>query len=129
LVDRMTAEIRKAGQTVGIVAVDPTSPFSGGAILGDRVRMGAHFGDEGVFIRSMATRGHLGGLARATSDVALVLDAAGKDIVMIETVGVGQDEVDIVRTADISIVMLVAGTGDDVQASKAGMRGSADISV
>src|SRR5881275_146024 len=129
LVDRMTAELRKAGQTVGIVAVDPTSPFSGGAILGDRVRMTAHFGDEGVFIRSMATRGHLGGLARATSDVALVLDAAGKDIVMIETVGVGQDEVDIVRTADVSIVVLVPGTGDEVQALKAGIMEIADIFV
>ena len=129
LVDRMTTEVRKTGQTVGIVAVDPTSPFSGGAILGDRVRMGAHFGDAGVFIRSMATRGHLGGLARATSDVALVLDAAGKDIVMIETVGVGQDEVDIVRTADISIVVLVPGTGDEVQALKAGIMEIADIFV
>jgi LAO/AO transport system kinase len=129
LVDRLTAEIRRTGQTVGIIAVDPTSPFSGGAILGDRVRMGAHFGDEGVFIRSMATRGHLGGLARATSDVALVLDAAGKDIVMIETVGVGQDEVDIVRTADISIVVLVPGTGDEVQALKAGIMEIADIFV
>jgi LAO/AO transport system kinase len=129
LVDRMTVEMRKAGRTVGIIAVDPTSPFSGGAILGDRVRMGAHFGDEGVFIRSMATRGQLGGLARATSDVALVLDAAGKDIVMIETVGVGQDEVDIVRTADISIVVLVPGTGDEVQALKAGIMEIADIFV
>jgi len=129
LVDRMTTELRKAGQTVGIVAVDPTSPFSGGAILGDRVRMGAHFGDEGVFIRSMATRGNLGGLARATSDVALVLDAAGKDIVIIETVGVGQDEVDIVRTADISIVVLVPGAGDEVQALKAGIMEIADIFV
>jgi GTPase len=129
LVDRMTSELRRAGQTVGIVAVDPTSPFSGGAILGDRVRMGTHFGDEGVFIRSMATRGHLGGLARTTSDVALVLDAAGKDIVMIETVGVGQDEVDIVRTADISIVVLVPGTGDEVQALKAGIMEIADIFV
>src|SRR5712691_6752965 len=129
LVDRMTTELRKAGQTVGIVAVDPTSPFSGGAILGDRVRMGTHFGDEGVFIRSMATRGHLGGLARATSDVALVLDAAGKDIVIIETVGVGQDEVDIVRAADISIVTLVPGTGDEVQALKAGIMEIADIFV
>ena len=129
LVDRMTTELRTAGQTVGIVAVDPTSPFSGGAILGDRVRMGAHFGDEGVFIRSMATRGHLGGLARATSDVALVLDAAGKDVVMIETVGVGQDEVDIVRTADISVVVLVPGTGDEVQALKAGIMEIADIFV
>jgi LAO/AO transport system kinase len=129
LVDRMTTELRGAGQTVGIVAVDPTSPFSGGALLGDRVRMGAHFGDEGVFIRSMATRGHLGGLARATSDVALVLDAAGNDIVIIETVGVGQDEVDIVRTADISIVVLVPGTGDEVQALKAGIMEIADIFV
>ncbi|HEY3162446.1 MAG TPA: methylmalonyl Co-A mutase-associated GTPase MeaB [Vicinamibacterales bacterium] len=129
LVDRMTTELRKAGQTVGIVAVDPTSPFSGGAILGDRVRMGTHFGDEGVFIRSMATRGHLGGLARSTSDVALVLDAAGKDVVIIETVGVGQDEVDIVRTADISIVVLVPGTGDEVQALKAGIMEIADIFV
>ena len=129
LVDRMTTEWRKAGQTVGIVAVDPTSPFSGGAILGDRVRMGAHFGDEGVFIRSMATRGHLGGLARATSDAALVLDAAGKDVVIIETVGVGQDEVDIVRTADISIVVLVPGAGDEVQALKAGIMEIADIFV
>src|SRR5213592_84815 len=129
LVDRMTTGLRRAGQTVGIVAVDPTSPFSGGAILGDRVRMTEHFGDQGVFIRSMATRGHLGGLARATSDVALVLDAAGKDIVMIETVGVGQDEVDIVRTADISVVVLVPGTGDEVQALKAGIMEIADIFV
>jgi GTPase len=129
LVDRMTGLLRKAGQTVGIVAVDPTSPFSGGAILGDRVRMAAHFGDEGVFIRSMATRGHLGGLARATSDVALVLDAAGKDVVIIETVGVGQDEVDIVRTADVSIVVLVPGTGDEVQALKAGIMEIADVFV
>ena len=129
LVDRMTGELRKAGQTIGIVAVDPTSPFSGGAILGDRVRMAAHFGDEGVFIRSMATRGHLGGLARATSDVALVLDAAGKDVVIIENVGVGQDEVDIVRTADVSIVVLVPGTGDEVQALKAGIMEIADIFV
>jgi LAO/AO transport system kinase len=129
LVDRLTSELRKAGQTVGIIAVDPTSPYTGGAILGDRVRMGTHFGDEGVFIRSMATRGHLGGLARATSDAALVLDAAGKDVVMIETVGVGQDEVDIVRTADISIVVLVPGTGDEVQALKAGIMEIADIFV
>ena len=129
LVDRLTAEIRTAGQTVGIVAVDPTSPFTGGAILGDRVRMGAHAGDPGVFIRSMATRGHLGGLARATSDVALILDAAGRDVVIVETVGVGQDEVDIVRTADISIVVLVPGSGDDVQALKAGIMEIADIYV
>ncbi len=105
LVDALTGEIRRAGQTVGIIAVDPTSPFTGGAILGDRVRMTGHAGDAGVYIRSMATRGHLGGLSRATSDVALVLDAAGKDVIIIETVGVGQDEVDIVRTADVSIVV------------------------
>jgi LAO/AO transport system kinase len=129
LVDRLTATIRAEGQTVGIIAVDPTSPFTGGAILGDRVRMGAHASDAGVFIRSMATRGHLGGLARATSDVALVLDAAGKDVIVIETIGVGQDEVDIVRTADVSIVMLVPGAGDDVQALKAGIMEIADIFV
>ena len=129
LVDRLTAEIRTKGQTVGIVAVDPTSPFSGGAILGDRVRMQAHAGDAGVFIRSMATRGHLGGLARATAEVALVLDAAGKDIVIIETVGVGQDEIDIVRTADVSVVTLVPGAGDEVQALKAGIMEIADVFV
>ena len=129
LVDRMTAALRAGGQTVGIVAVDPTSPYSGGAILGDRVRMQAHAGDGGVFIRSMATRGHLGGLARATGEAALVLDASGKDVVIIETVGVGQDEVDIVRTADISVVTLVPGTGDEVQALKAGIMEIADIFV
>ena len=129
LVDRLTSQIRKAGHTVGVVAVDPTSPFTGGAILGDRVRMQAHAGDDGVFIRSMATRGNLGGLARATSEVAIVLDAAGKDIVLIETVGVGQDEVDIVRTADISIVTVVPGSGDEVQALKAGIMEIADIFV
>jgi LAO/AO transport system kinase len=129
LVDRLTAAIRGTGKTVGVVAVDPTSPFSGGAILGDRVRMQAHAGDAGVFIRSMATRGHLGGLARATSEVALVLDAAGKDIVLIETVGVGQDEVDIVRTADVSVVTIVPGAGDEVQALKAGIMEIADIFV
>jgi LAO/AO transport system kinase len=129
LVDRITAELRQAAKTVGIVAVDPTSPFSGGAILGDRVRMQAHAGDAGVFIRSMATRGHLGGLARATSEVALVLDAAGKDVILIETVGVGQDEIDIVRTADVSIVTLVPGSGDEVQALKAGIMEIADIFV
>ena len=129
LVDRLTAAIRATSQTVGIVAVDPTSPFSGGAILGDRVRMQAHAGDAGVFIRSMATRGHLGGLARATSEVALVLDASGKDVVIIETVGVGQDEIDIVRTADVSVVTIVPGTGDEVQALKAGIMEIADIFV
>jgi LAO/AO transport system kinase len=129
LVDKLTAAIRATGKTVGIVAVDPTSPFTGGAILGDRVRMQAHAGDAGVFIRSMATRGHLGGLARGTTEVALVLDAAGKDVVLIETVGVGQDEVDVVRTADISIVTIVPGTGDEVQALKAGIMEIADIFV
>ena len=129
LVDKLTAAIRATGRTVGVVAVDPTSPFTGGAILGDRVRMQAHAGDAGVFIRSMATRGHLGGLAQATSEVALVFDAAGKDVVLIETVGVGQDEVDIVRTADISIVMIVPGSGDEVQALKAGIMEIADIFV
>lgn len=129
LVDKLTGVTRAAGETVGVVAVDPTSPFTGGAILGDRLRMQAHAEDSGVFIRSMATRGQLGGLARATSDVALVLDAAGKSLVIIETVGVGQDEVDIVRTADISVVVLVPGTGDDVQALKAGIMEIADIYV
>ncbi|HEY7497130.1 MAG TPA: methylmalonyl Co-A mutase-associated GTPase MeaB [Vicinamibacterales bacterium] len=129
LVDKLTAAVRAANRTVGIVAVDPTSPFTGGAILGDRVRMQAHAGDAGVFIRSMATRGHLGGLARATSEAALVLDAAGKDLVFIETVGVGQDEIDIVRTADVSIVTIVPGTGDEVQALKAGIMEIADIFV
>src|SRR5205807_3422007 len=114
---------------VGVIAVDPTSPFSGGAVLGDRLRMQTHAQDEGVFIRSMATRGHLGGLARATGDAALVLDAAGKDLIVIETVGVGQDEVDIIRTADVSIVTLVPGTGDEVQALKAGIMEIADIFV
>jgi LAO/AO transport system kinase len=129
LVDKLTSALRATGKTVGIVAVDPTSPFTGGAILGDRVRMQAHAGDAGVFIRSMATRGHLGGLARGTTEVALVLDAAGKDVVLIETVGVGQDEVDVVRMADISIVTIVPGAGDEVQALKAGIMEIADIFV
>ncbi|MEO6223447.1 MAG: methylmalonyl Co-A mutase-associated GTPase MeaB [Vicinamibacterales bacterium] len=129
LVDKLIAELRKSGKTVGVLAVDPTSPFSGGAILGDRVRMQAHAEDDGVFIRSMATRGHLGGLARTTAEAAIVLDAAGYDVIIIETVGVGQDEVDIVRTADISIVTLVPGTGDEVQALKAGIMEIADIFV
>src|SRR4029453_18864297 len=129
LVDRLVAELRRRGRTVGVIAVDPTSPFTGGAVLGDRLRMQSHSGDAGVFIRSMATRGHLGGLSRATADAALVLDASGKDIVVIETVGVGQDEVDIVRTADVSIVALVPGAGDEVQAHKAGIMEIADIFV
>jgi len=129
LVDKLTAAIRASDRTVGVVAVDPTSAFTGGAILGDRVRMQAHAHDSGVFIRSMATRGHLGGLARSTTEVALVLDASGKDIVLIETVGVGQDEIDVVRTADISIVTVVPGTGDEVQALKAGIMEIADVFV
>jgi LAO/AO transport system kinase len=129
LVDRLASQLRVRGMTVGIVAVDPTSPFSGGAVLGDRLRMNSHAGDAGVFIRSMATRGHLGGLSRSTGDAALILDAAGFDIVIIETVGVGQDEVDIIRTADVSVVTLVPGTGDDVQALKAGIMEIADIFV
>jgi LAO/AO transport system kinase len=129
IVDGLVARWRKTGSSVGVIAVDPTSPFSGGAMLGDRVRMQAHAQDAQVFIRSMATRGHLGGLARATNDAALVLDAAGKDFVAIETVGVGQDEVEIARTADVSIVVLVPGMGDDVQTLKAGVMEIADIFV
>ena len=129
LVDQLVRAIRASDRTVGVIAVDPTSPYTGGAILGDRVRMQAHASDPGVFIRSMATRGHLGGLARATSDVALILDAAGRDVVLIETVGVGQDEIDIVRMADVSVVTLVPGTGDEVQALKAGIMEIADIFV
>jgi LAO/AO transport system kinase len=129
LVDRLVAEARSTGATLGVIAVDPTSPFSGGAVLGDRLRMQAHASDAGVFIRSMATRGHLGGLARSTGDAALVLDAAGRDLIIIETVGVGQDEVDIIRTADVSIVTLVPGTGDEVQALKAGIMEIADIFI
>lgn len=116
-------------RTIGIIAVDPTSPYSGGAILGDRIRMQDHFSDPGIYIRSMATRGSLGGLARATADVSLVLDASGRDIVMIETVGVGQDEVDIVRVADVTVVILVPGMGDDVQSIKAGIMEIADVFV
>ncbi len=141
LVDRLVSAIRNPqsairspqstipGTSVGVIAVDPTSPFSGGAVLGDRLRMQTHASDAGVFIRSMATRGHLGGLSRATGDAALLLDASGKDVVIIETVGVGQDEVDIIRTADVSIVTLVPGTGDEVQALKAGIMEIADIFV
>lgn len=129
LVDQIVRAIRASGRTVGVIAVDPTSPYTGGAILGDRVRMTAHASDPGVFIRSMATRGHLGGLARATNDAALILDASGRDVVLIETVGVGQDEIDIVRMADVSIVTLVPGTGDEVQALKAGIMEIADIFV
>jgi LAO/AO transport system kinase len=129
LVDRLVASFRREGSSVGVLAVDPTSPFSGGAVLGDRLRMSSHTLDAGVFIRSMATRGHLGGLSRATADATLILDAAGIDLVVIETVGVGQGEVDIIRTADLSIVTLVPGAGDEVQALKAGIMEIADIFV
>ena len=129
LVDRLAAEFRKKNNTVGIIAVDPSSPFTGGAILGDRIRMQTPGVDPGVYIRSMATRGHLGGLAAATADVAAVLEAAGKDPVLIETVGVGQDEIDIVKLAEISIVVLVPGMGDDIQALKAGIMEIGDIFV
>ena len=129
LVDQLAKHYRREGQTVGIIAVDPTSPYTGGAILGDRIRMQDHYGDPGIYIRSMATRGSLGGLARATADAATVLDASGRDLVMIETVGVGQDEVDIVRLADVTIVILVPGMGDDVQTIKAGIMEIADIFV
>jgi len=129
LVDQLAKLYRKQDQTVGIIAVDPTSPYTGGAILGDRIRMQDHFADPGIYIRSMATRGSLGGLARTTADVATVLDASGRDIILIETVGVGQDEVDIVRLADITIVILVPGMGDDVQTIKAGIMEIADIFV
>jgi LAO/AO transport system kinase len=129
LVDQLAHEYRQHNTTVGIVAVDPTSPFSGGAILGDRVRMQKNHSDPGIYIRSMATRGSLGGLASATADVATVLDASGRDVVLIETVGVGQDEIDIVRLADITLVVLVPGMGDDVQSLKAGIMEIADIFV
>jgi LAO/AO transport system kinase len=129
LVDRLAAVHRKHHEPVGVVAVDPTSPYSGGAILGDRIRMQGHAGDAGMFIRSMATRGFLGGLARSTAEVALLLDAAGKRQVLIETVGVGQDEIDIVRLADCVLVMLVPGLGDDIQNMKAGLMEIGDIFV
>ena len=127
LVDRLTALLRAEGKSVGIVAVDPSSPFTGGAILGDRIRMQAHATDPGVFIRSMATRGHLGGLAAATGQVLSVLEASGKDVILVETVGVGQDEVEIVSAADVSVVVLVPGLGDEVQALKAGIMEIADV--
>jgi LAO/AO transport system kinase len=129
LVDQLARELRREGRTVGIVAVDPTSPFSGGAILGDRIRMLAHHADPGVFIRSMATRGSLGGLAAATTDITLLLDAAGKETILVETVGAGQDEVEVCRLADVTVVVLVPGMGDDVQAIKAGIMEIADLFV
>jgi LAO/AO transport system kinase len=128
-IDQMVEAFRKDGKTVGVIAVDPTSPFTGGAILGDRIRMQRHAMDEGVFIRSLATRGCLGGLSRSTQDIIHVMDAMGKDIILVETVGVGQDEIDIVNTAHTSIVVLVAGMGDDIQAIKAGIIEIGDIFV
>lgn len=129
LVDRLIAWHRRAGRRVGVVAVDPTSPFSGGAILGDRIRMQAHATDPGVFIRSLATRGHLGGLSRSTHSVVQVLDAMGFDVILVETVGVGQDEVEVIRTAHTSVVIVVPGLGDDIQAIKAGILEIADVFV
>jgi len=129
LVDRLTRLLRKRGETVGILAVDPTSPFTGGALLGDRIRMQSLYTDPGVFIRSMATRGAMGGLARASRDAVDVLDAAGFDWVLVETVGVGQDEVDVVRTVDSVVVVTVPGLGDDIQAIKAGILEIADVFV
>jgi LAO/AO transport system kinase len=129
LVDKLAAYYRSQEKSVGIIAVDPSSPFTGGAILGDRIRMQGHASDEGIFIRSMATRGYLGGLAQATGDATLLLDAAGKDMILIETVGVGQGEIEIVRLADCTLVVLVPGTGDDVQGLKAGVMEIADIFV
>ena len=129
LVDRLAAHYRSLDKSVGIIAVDPSSPFSGGAILGDRIRMQALANDPKVYIRSMATRGNLGGLARATVDAVAVLDAAGYDRTLVETVGVGQDEVDIVKTADVSVVVLVPGMGDDIQAIKAGIMEIGDLFV
>jgi LAO/AO transport system kinase len=129
LTDRLVHELRGEDKPVGVLAVDPSSPYTGGAFLGDRIRMLSHHADSGVFIRSMATRGHLGGLAAATTDMALLLDAAGKEFVFIETVGVGQDEVEIAKLADVTVVVLVPGMGDDVQAIKAGIMEIADVFV
>jgi len=127
LVDRLVAELRREHKKVGVIAVDPSSPYTGGALLGDRIRMLAHHADSDVFIRSMATRGWLGGLAATTTDLALLLEAAGKEYVLIETVGVGQDEIEIARLADVTAVVLVPGMGDDVQAIKAGIMEIADV--
>src|ERR1700677_2416581 len=129
LVDGLARRYRAQQATVGVVAVDPTSPYTGGAILGDRIRMRDHDGDPGFYMRSMATRGSLGGLARASADVAVVIEASGKQRLLLETVGVGQDEIDIVRLADVTIVVLVPGMGDDVQTLHAGIMEIADIFV
>lgn len=127
IVDQMVAHLRKAGKTVGVLAVDPTSPFTGGAILGDRIRMQRHSLDEGVFIRSLATRGHFGGLTQSTRSAIDVLDAMGKDYILVETVGVGQDEVDVVKSAHTTIIVVIPGMGDDIQAIKAGILEVGDI--
>ena len=127
VVDALIARYRAAGERVGVVCIDPTSPFSGGAILGDRIRMQRHFTDDGVFIRSVATRGHLGGLSRSTFDIVAVLDAMGYQRILIETVGVGQDEVDVMKAAHTSVVVTVPGLGDDIQAIKAGILEIADV--
>jgi len=129
LTDRVVARLRAQGQSVGVLAVDPTSPFSGGAILGDRIRMQAHASDPGVFIRSLATRGSLGGLSRATGDCIRVMDAMGKDVVVVETVGVGQDEIDIAQMAHTTVLVTVPGMGDDIQAIKAGILEVADVFI
>jgi LAO/AO transport system kinase len=129
LTDRLIAHVRKTGRTVGVIAVDPTSPFTGGAILGDRIRMQDHATDPGVFIRSLATRGHLGGLSRATGDCIRVMDAMGRDVIIVETVGVGQDEIDIAQMAHTTLVVAVPGMGDDIQAIKAGILEVADLFV
>src|SRR5580658_4300604 len=129
LCDHLVSTLRDEGKSVGVIAVDPSSPYTGGAILGDRIRMQRHHADEGVFIRSMATRGWLGGLARATTEVAMLLEAAGFDVIIVETVGVGQDEVEIARLADVTLVVLTPGMGDDVQAIKAGIMEIADVFV
>jgi len=129
LVDCLIRSYRDAGRRVGVVAIDPSSPFTGGAILGDRIRMQRHATDDGVFIRSLATRGHLGGLSRSTQDIIAVMDAMGHDVIIVETVGVGQDEVDVVSTAHTSVVVVVPGLGDEIQAIKAGILEIADILV
>ena len=129
LVDQMIRWLRKEGKSVGVVAVDPSSPYSGGALLGDRIRMQGFVDDAGIFIRSMAARGRLGGVAKSADDVCAVMEAAGRDVVLIETVGVGQDEVDIVKLADVTVLVLVPGMGDEVQSLKAGVMEAADIFV
>ncbi len=129
LVDQLIEALCNRGKTVGVVAIDPTSPFSGGAILGDRIRMQRHSGDERVFVKSLATRGHLGGLSKSTDDIIQVMDAMGKDVILVETVGVGQDEVDIVKTADTTVVVTVPGLGDDIQSIKAGVLEIGDVFV